>query len=608
MLPVADVDLEPVPCRGQADGLPAMKRPAVVVVFVVVSALGCSSVESTDPHARDAEAGAEACAASDAADADADADAAPTGRRLSAGDENTCGIRNDGTLACWGGGPIDVPPAGTFVRVAVGSAHACGIRTSGEVECWGEGTSAPSGNSCDLQQCGQSLPPPGTFIEIAAGYDSTCGLRPDLTIECWGNVSDPGPPPGQFVQMDTWRGGCAVDASGHMECWPLRRFDFGSDAGYVPRDDVKQVSLGDSCTCYLYTNQEVDCWMPRHACYGFFHCFPVDWVERWTRSGVAAVSCGSEDVCAILEDGTITCSYDPALGVTVIDGTFTEITCGRHHCCGLHTDGTAVCWGGSDMPPSFPEGSADTPGPGGTSGATCGVGGSGATSGTGGSAGTSGCPTGLPGPALVAVDSYCVDATEVTNAQYQAFLDTSPSPGVGQDPWCTGNRTYTPWDGPLKTWQEQYPVVDVNWCDAYAYCKWAGKRLCGKIGGGSNPYGDYANATTSQWFNACSAGGTKAYPYGNTYVDACNGHGTGPSPVRLASGCEGGYPGLFDLSGNVWEWEDSCNGNDGELDLCRIRGGPFDFSPVATNLACDVGINARRGRITSDIGFRCCRD
>src|SRR5262249_39830790 len=97
---------------------------------------------------------------------------------------------------------------------------------------------------------------------------------------------------------------------------------------------------------------------------------------------------------------------------------------------------------------------------------------------------TSDCPTGLPGPPLIAVPPpsggrFCIDATEVTNAQYAAFLATNPQTSL-QPARCTSwNGTYAgAYVGPL-TGRDDYPVVGVTWCDAFAYCKWAGKRLCG---------------------------------------------------------------------------------------------------------------------------------
>lgn len=71
--------------------------------------------------------------------------------------------------------------------------------------------------------------------------------------------------------------------------------------------------------------------------------------------------------------------------------------------------------------------------------------------------------------------AYCMDATEVTNADYAAFLAANP-PTSGQVAWCAWNTSYLPPFGWPATGKENHPVVRVDWCDARAYCKWAGKR------------------------------------------------------------------------------------------------------------------------------------
>jgi len=45
------------------------------------------------------------------------------------------------------------------------------------------------------------------------------------------------------------------------------------------------------------------------------------------------------------------------------------------------------------------------------------------------------------------------------------------------------------------------------------------------------------------------------------------------APVASFPGCEGFYPGLFDLEGNVAEWVDSCDGSSGPNDHCTLAGG-----------------------------------
>jgi formylglycine-generating enzyme len=249
----------------------------------------------------------------------------------------------------------------------------------------------------------------------------------------------------------------------------------------------------------------------------------------------------------------------------------------------------------------------------GASGGAAGVGG---TAGTGdGCPGTlTSCPVTSGGPTMVLVDKcFCIDSTEVTRDQYATWLGTSPV-DTGQPPQCSWNTGVDAFN-PTCEWppatKGNHPVACVDWCDAHAYCKGVGKRLCGKIGGGANGFDDYAAATESQWYNACSSGGTDTYPYGSTYQEqTCNGHDHGVGvtvAVGSLSGCESsvtGYTGVYDLSGNLWEWEDSCDTNTGNSDICRIRGGSFDLN--GDELRCDHGNDSYGYTAVSDLGFRCC--
>jgi formylglycine-generating enzyme required for sulfatase activity len=73
----------------------------------------------------------------------------------------------------------------------------------------------------------------------------------------------------------------------------------------------------------------------------------------------------------------------------------------------------------------------------------------------------------------------------------------------------------------------------------------------------------------------------------------------------VRAGCVGGYPGIYDMSGSVWEWNDVCAGtNPG--DFCHVYGGAFDSMP--SELACKGERNWTRTSTAQNIGFRCCED
>ena len=210
--------------------------------------------------------------------------------------------------------------------------------------------------------------------------------------------------------------------------------------------------------------------------------------------------------------------------------------------------------------------------------------------------------------------TFGIDPTEVTRAQYAKFLVDQAGDVSGQPAGCSWNVTFSPSDDWPPFDRPNHPVVYVDWCDAHAYCKWAGKRLCGRIGGGGNGLDDHADHTKSQWYAACSSGGQSVYPYGDTYEsETCNGIDAGHgAPVEAASmvSCqpsEAAYVGIYDLSGNVGEWTDECGENTGTTNTCRPRGGAFRYDGEA-HLRCDVNYGSAWSSDYDYIGFRCCSE
>ena len=234
------------------------------------------------------------------------------------------------------------------------------------------------------------------------------------------------------------------------------------------------------------------------------------------------------------------------------------------------------------------------------------------------------CP-GSHGPTMVrvgtAANNFCIDSSEVTVGQYREFTDAKGADSSGQPPECAWNASYAAALGGT----DDIPIAGVDWCDAHAFCSWAGKRLCGKHAAGKfvGPVGldGLDDFTTHEWLLACSDLGALRYPYGSIQVaTACN---TGENDagrtlaVKSKATCQGGFPGVYDMVGNVWEWFDGpCPPPDAGADAgdggpakqqCIVKGGGFPNS--GTNLDCRVdGLGASRDTRATEIGFRCCAD
>ena len=200
------------------------------------------------------------------------------------------------------------------------------------------------------------------------------------------------------------------------------------------------------------------------------------------------------------------------------------------------------------------------------------------------------------------IGSFCIDVGEVTGADYDQFLARAdaglvPAPRAA----CAGATDHVP----SERYFPELPVSGVSFCDADAYCRSVGKRLCGGRAGASltptSTSTALANATTNEWYRACSKAGEKRLPYGNESV---SGECATTGQLRMRGGrCEGGYGGIFDLVGNVEEWIDACASDDPGAPCFAAGGSGLDSLADCTTFHAYA-----RGAKRPLAGFRCCAD
>ena len=129
----------------------------------------------------------------------------------------------------------------------------------------------------------------------------------------------------------------------------------------------------------------------------------------------------------------------------------------------------------------------------------------------------------------VNLDEYWIMRTEVTNEQYKRCVDAD----VCEEP----SNAY--WN---RSGSEKLPVTDVDWGQARTYAEWAGGRLC----------------TEAEWEKACRGVDAAIYPWGDgpPQEALANYDYSVGRPMAVGSYPPGAY-GLYDMTGNVWEWTSS---------------------------------------------------
>ena len=261
---------------------------------------------------------------------------------VSAGGGHTCGVRSDGSVACWGvnGFGAATPPVGSFDSVSAGGNHTCGVRSNGSVACWG------------LNSDGQATPPAGSFDFVSAGDSHTCGLRSDGSVACWGENGDgrATPPAGSFVSVNAgYQYTCGVRSDGSVACWG----DDFAGAATPPAGSFVSVSARWGHTCGLRSDGSVACW----GYNGHGEATPP-------AGSFDSVSAGYQYTCGLRSNGSVACwGWDEYGKATPPAGSFDSVSAGRNHTCGLRSNGSVACWGSDGFGQSTPPAGSFSPTP-----------------------------------------------------------------------------------------------------------------------------------------------------------------------------------------------------------------------------------------------------
>jgi formylglycine-generating enzyme required for sulfatase activity len=213
----------------------------------------------------------------------------------------------------------------------------------------------------------------------------------------------------------------------------------------------------------------------------------------------------------------------------------------------------------------------------------------------------------------IQLNTFWIDQVEVTNGMYGLCVRAAKC----RKPELLNSANRADYFGNPEF--RDYPVVQVTWYDANAYCQWAGRRL----------------PTEAEWERAARGDDMRTFPWGD---EPPNSHNSNSMNIvgdtsRVGTYAEGASPfGVLDMAGNVWEWvSDYYSKNyyaespaqnptgpahDPGYHLRVIRGGSFKDDGITlrlSNRGFEVGPDpsvlptdpAYFGHFSARIGFRC---
>ncbi len=273
----------------------------------------------------------------------------PGVERISAGDEFTCGVADQGTY-CWGdnafgqlgngttsASTIPVAVATSFSTVSSGARHACGRESNGIVRCWGDNALGQLGDGSGINRTTPTAGPAGPFQLVTAGGEHTCALADDGNAYCWGangngqlgtgttsNAMSPVLVAGgrTFATLSAGRNHtCGLDLLGAAWCWGANADGQLGDGTTTDRTQPVAVAGGQVYGA-LAANGDA------HSC---------------ATGATGTVRCWGANDAGQLGNGSTSPSSVPVMVQAAT--ALAQVAIGDRHSCGITPDAVSVCWG-----------------------------------------------------------------------------------------------------------------------------------------------------------------------------------------------------------------------------------------------------------------------
>lgn len=304
---------------------------------------------------------------------------------VTAGSNHTCALRADGRVLCWGasaGGQLgygntqtigdDETPAAAgpvnigreVIAISAGEQHTCALMNNGQIRCWGVANQGRLGyannNIIGDNEVPSSVPSVqvgGLVIAVAAGGTHTCAVLSTGKVRCWGRAQD-----GELGTANLnfgWPASSVIGDNEHPSSAPTVKLPGGEQA--------VAITAGQAHTCAILDTGGLTCWgRGSDLQLGYGNAQNIGDDEHPGLVGLGrpaiAVTAGYRHTCAVLANGETRCWGSGANGRLGLANTndvhsatsvppvslgkeVVAVSAGTFHTCARLADGNIRCWG-----------------------------------------------------------------------------------------------------------------------------------------------------------------------------------------------------------------------------------------------------------------------